>query len=181
MDAPKRAYDQINELDGYHPISLVLNCEDFHFREYITGADIILQDTYPIAINATYSTIYDTPCTPDYGDCGCDNCVGDGIQDVIRRLDGFYNRLYWDGNKGVAVWSVVQAFGNQRYVLVSWLGVLADQWTSFWNRYPTGREFVAQAIVSLNHGARGKFRYHIAQGFALTFVRNRALGRADIR
>lgn len=91
----------------------VLNCEDYHFREYITGADIILQDTYPIGINASYSIVYDTPCTLDYGDCGCDNCVGDGVADVARRLDGLYNRLYWDGRKGMPVWTVVQSFGNE--------------------------------------------------------------------
>lgn len=91
----------------------VLNCEDYYFQEYVTGADIILHDAYPIGINASHSIQYDTPCTLDYGDCGCDNCVGDGVADVARRLDSFYNRLHWDGRKGTPVWTVVQAFGNQ--------------------------------------------------------------------
>ncbi|KIM26632.1 hypothetical protein M408DRAFT_182435 [Serendipita vermifera MAFF 305830] len=136
----RRAYDLINELDGYHPVSLVLNCQNYNFRPYTTGtADILLQDVYPIGINATHSTVYDTPCTPKFGDCGCDNCEGSGIVEVANRLDGIHQMLEWEGRPGVPVWSVVQAFGNQ----------------SFWSRYPTDREFVAQSLVGLIHGARG--------------------------
>ena len=93
----------------------VLNCQDYHFRSYTTGtADILLQDTYPIGINASYSTVYDTPCTLTFGDCGCDNCAGNGIAEIADRLDGIYQMLEWEGRTGVPVWSVVQAFGNQR-------------------------------------------------------------------
>lgn len=71
-DAPRKAYERINELDGYHPVSLVLNCQNYFFTEYTHRAvDIILGDPYTIGINATWSIIYDTPCTEDYGDCGC--------------------------------------------------------------------------------------------------------------
>lgn len=58
-------------LQGYHPVSLVLNCQDYYYPEYSAGADILLQDTYVVGNNVTYSTEWDTPCTPDYGDCGC--------------------------------------------------------------------------------------------------------------
>jgi len=31
-------------------------------------------------------------CTPDYGDCGCDNCAGD-FEDISQRVDQFDDRL----------------------------------------------------------------------------------------
>lgn len=36
----------INDLDGggYHPVSLVLNCENYYFTNYSAGADVLLQD-----------------------------------------------------------------------------------------------------------------------------------------
>ena len=55
LNATTITYDLINSLDGYHPVSLVLNCENYYWPEYSAGADIIMQDTYPIGINATYS------------------------------------------------------------------------------------------------------------------------------
>jgi hypothetical protein len=77
---------------GYHPVSLVLNCENYYYADYASGADILLQaslrvcvcsaqshltisqDTYMIGNNVTWSSQWNTTCTPDYGDCGCDNC-----------------------------------------------------------------------------------------------------------
>ncbi len=55
LNATSTTYDLINSLDGYHPVSLVLNCENYYWPEYSAGSDIIMQDTYPIGINATYS------------------------------------------------------------------------------------------------------------------------------
>ena len=55
LNATSTAYDLIYSLDGYHPVSLVLNCENYYWPEYSAGSDIIMQDTYPIGINATYS------------------------------------------------------------------------------------------------------------------------------
>lgn len=84
LNATAIAKALINELDGggYHPVSLALNCENHYFEEYSSGADVVLQDacmrlscywrcvllpylTYldPIGINATFSTVYNTPCT----------------------------------------------------------------------------------------------------------------------
>jgi len=55
LNATKLAYDQLKELDPYHPVSLVLNCQNFYYKEYASGGDIIFEDAYPVAINATWS------------------------------------------------------------------------------------------------------------------------------
>ncbi|KAJ7596116.1 hypothetical protein C8J56DRAFT_395738 [Mycena floridula] len=124
---------------GYHPVSLVLNCENYEWTPYASGADILLQDTYMVGIDPVHSIVYGTECTRDYGDCGCDNCQGK-YQDISTRMDEFRSRIFingWELEK--AVWTVPQAFGNQ----------------SFWPRNPTGAEFIVQAIVGVNHGALG--------------------------
>ncbi|KAL0952639.1 hypothetical protein HGRIS_006885 [Hohenbuehelia grisea] len=124
---------------GYHPISLVLNCENYEFSAYTAGSDIVMQDTYMIGNNVTFSTQWNTPCTPDFGDCGCDNCHG-SFEDISTRMDEFAERLFingWDRTK--AVWAVPQGFGNETY----------------WKRYPTGKEFNIQSVLGINHGATG--------------------------
>ncbi|KAK7684428.1 hypothetical protein QCA50_012375 [Cerrena zonata] len=133
------AYDLINSLDGYHPVSLVLNCENYFFDAYTAGTDIVLQDTYMIGNNVTFSSEWGTPCTLDYGDCGCDNCKGE-FEDISTRMDEFADRLFslgWDRTK--AVWTVPQAFGG----------------SSYWKRTPTGQEWVVQSILGINHGGLG--------------------------
>lgn len=116
LNATSIAYDLINDLDGYHPVSLVLNCQDYQFTAYTRGADIVMQDAYPIDINATFSPEWHTPCTPDYGDCGCDNCKGD-FEDISTRLDEFKQRLNILGDSRTkAVWAVPQAFGGEECV-----------------------------------------------------------------
>ncbi|KAJ7028680.1 hypothetical protein C8F04DRAFT_1118335 [Mycena alexandri] len=139
LDATRRAYDTIYALDGYHPVSIALNCADYEFAAYSAGADIIMPDTYTIANDPAFSAKYNTSCTLDFGCCGCDNCRGE-LEDVSRRLDDFAMRLNvlgWARDK--MVWAVPQAFGGEE----------------FWTRPPTGREFVIQAILSVNHGATG--------------------------
>ncbi|KAF9529879.1 hypothetical protein CPB83DRAFT_811551 [Crepidotus variabilis] len=147
LDASQKSAELIQSLDGgdgnggagYHPISFVLNCENHYFTEYSTGTDIILQDTYPIDINATFSTVWGTPCTDDYGDCGCDNCKG-SFEDISARVDEYRDRLFVNGwERTKAIWSVPQGFGNETY----------------WPRYPTGQEFVVQSILGINHGSLG--------------------------
>lgn len=49
------ASDLIHSIDLYHPVSLVLNCLDYYYKEYSARTDIILQDAYPIGANLTYS------------------------------------------------------------------------------------------------------------------------------
>ncbi|KAJ7052803.1 hypothetical protein C8F01DRAFT_1212348 [Mycena amicta] len=140
LDVTRRAYDRIYSLAfGYHPVSIVLNCADYEFASYAEGADIVMPDTYTIANNPVWSNKYNTSCTEDFGCCGCDNCKGE-LEDVSRRLDDFALRLDVLGwMRRRAVWAVPQAFG-------------ADE---FWTRRPSGREFAAQVILSVNHGARG--------------------------
>ncbi|KAJ7178063.1 hypothetical protein C8R46DRAFT_1075716 [Mycena filopes] len=139
LDATQRAYDAIYALDGYHPVSIALNCADYEFGAYSAGADVVMPDTYTIANDPAFSAKYNTSCTLDFGCCGCDNCRGE-LEDVSRRLDDFVMRLDvlgWARDK--AVWAVPQAFGGEE----------------FWTRPPTGREFILQALLSVNHGARG--------------------------
>ena len=66
-----------------------------------------------IGTNVTWSTEWNTPCTPDFGDCGCDNCKGE-FEDISARIDNFDKRLEvlgWDRTK--VVWTVPQAFGKE--------------------------------------------------------------------
>lgn len=138
-NSTKQAGDLINSLDPYHPVSLVLNCFDYFFEEYTQGASVILQDTYTIDINATFSRVWGTPCNATLGDCGCDDCTGSFV-DVATRVDMFNDRLQLDGrSRGISVWSVPQGFGNETY----------------WPRYPTPQEFILQNIIELNHGSAG--------------------------
>lgn len=118
LNATRIAYDLIKSLDGsYHPVSLVLNCLDYFFPEYIEGADVVMQDTYPIAVNTTFSAVYHAPCTPDFGVCGCDDCKGN-FEDIVERMDVFANRLDVLGaNRQKTVWAVPQAFGGSEYVI----------------------------------------------------------------
>ncbi|KAH8587722.1 hypothetical protein B0O99DRAFT_656262 [Bisporella sp. PMI_857] len=131
------AYEKIRELDPYHPISLALNCHDFYYSNYAAGGDIVLTDTYPIAINATFSTVYNTECNLTYGCCGCDNC--DGVfEDISTRIDEFHRRdgiLGWSKTQ----WYAPQAFGNE----------------TFWARYPTAAEEAVMTFLAINHGAKG--------------------------
>ncbi|KAH8988393.1 hypothetical protein EDB92DRAFT_1035810 [Lactarius akahatsu] len=139
LAAPATAATLINLLDPYRPSSLVLNCQDYFFSDYAAGTPILMQDTYPIGINATYSVRWHTPCTRIQGDCGCDNCVGD-FEDIRNRMDDFAMRLEvlgWERSK--SVWTVPQGFGSSEY----------------WSRTPTGAEFLVQMIVAVNAGARG--------------------------
>ena len=48
-------YDLINFLSRCHPVLLVLNCENYYWTDYTSGTDIVMQDTYSIGINATWS------------------------------------------------------------------------------------------------------------------------------
>lgn len=141
FDAASFAYDKIYDIDGYHPVSLVLNCQDYEFEAYTTWTDIVMQDAYVTGINATHSVVWDTECTPDYGDCGCDNCIGE-FEDISRRVDQFGDRfgaLGWERKK--AIWTVSQAFGG----------------SSYWSRMPTGKEWVIQSLLAVTHGALGSF------------------------
>jgi hypothetical protein len=78
----------------------------------VEGADIVLEDAYPVGINATYSPVWDTECTPDFGHCGCDNCKGN-IYDIKARIQTFKDRLNILGyDRTKTVWTTPQAFGS---------------------------------------------------------------------
>lgn len=165
LSAPSTAYDLIHSLDGggYHPISLVLNCADYEFTSYAAGADILMQDAYMIGNNATWSTVWGTECTDDFGDCGCDDCEG-VFEDISRRVDSFKERMSimgWERTK--VVWTVPQAFGEETCVsnCISFSMVRVVLKTSiifilrYWPREPTGKEWLIQSILGVNHGALG--------------------------
>lgn len=135
INLTKIAYDTIRAIDLYHPVSLALNCADFYYSEYASGADIILSDVYPISTNTSYLTVYDTPCNATYGCCGCDNCNG-AFEDISDRLDSFAHFddvLGWQKTH----WGAPQAFRNE----------------TFWTRYPTAAEEVVMNMLSVNHAA----------------------------
>ncbi|KAB2571125.1 hypothetical protein DBV05_g10224 [Lasiodiplodia theobromae] len=129
----------IRALDPYHPVSLALNCYDFHYADYAAGAEIILSDVYPVSTNTSWSTVYETPCNATYGCCGCDDCTG-AFEDVSDRLDVFARRDEILGLSSARVhWGAPQAFGNE----------------TFWTRYPSAAEEVVMNVLSVNHGAKG--------------------------
>lgn len=139
LNSTRLAYDLISSIDKYHPIGLVLNCQNFYYGQYSSGADYIMEDVYPIGINATWSQPWDTPCNDTYGDCGCDNCVGELI-DVSNRLDNLYEYQSWLAQSpSKPVWAVPQSFYGEGY----------------WDRYPTIDETWVMNSLALNHGAKG--------------------------
>ncbi|KAF2743816.1 hypothetical protein M011DRAFT_409809 [Sporormia fimetaria CBS 119925] len=151
LNATALAYNHIRKLDPYHPISLVLNCANFYFAEYSSGADILLEDTYPIAVNTSFSTVYNTPCNTTYGCCGCDNChannpaypsyTTNAFLDIIERVQDLQRYQEWLGaHAKKPIWGVPQAFFDRG---------------SFWERWPSEAESAVMAVLRLNHGAMG--------------------------
>jgi hypothetical protein len=117
----------------------VLNCQNFYYEEYASGGDIIFEDAYPVSINATRSIPWVTPCNTTYGDCGCDNCVGE-LEDVADRLDDIQNyEANLLGQPSKPTWAVLQAFGEQDY----------------WKSIPSSAEFEDMMMLALNHNAKG--------------------------
>jgi len=152
--AARDTYDLIYQLDGYHPVSIVLNCEDYNFSPYVEGADIVLEDAYPIGINATYSPVWQTECTPDFGHCGCDNCQG-FLWDIRSRIQTYKNRLDILGyGRTKTVWTTPQAVGSGAY----------------WSTTPTGIQWASMGLTSINHGATGSisFQYPTVTGNSTT-------------
>ncbi|KAL9579559.1 MAG: hypothetical protein Q9212_005036 [Teloschistes hypoglaucus] len=146
--APSKAYAFIKSLDPYHPISLCLNCENYYFESYSSGADIVLADVYPIGTNLLYSNKYHTPCNETYGDCGCDNCrpnINNPLLNIPARLDNwsyFLAQLPYSlqtNQPYKTFWAVPQAFPAQ----------------DFWLRVPTADEVIAMTLLAIIHGAKG--------------------------
>lgn len=117
-------------------MAVTLNCQNFHFKEYTAGADLIMEDAYPIGINSTFSK-WGTPCNTTYGDCGCDNCQGN-VQDVSSRLDDLAQYEAWLG-----LWPKMKAHNPQSF-----------HGEGYWLRDPTVDEEVAMNALAFNHGAK---------------------------
>lgn len=165
LNSTQLAYQQLKDLDPYHPVSLVLNCQDFYYEEYAAGADIIFEDAYPVAINATWSIPWSTPCNLTYGDCGCDNCVGE-LTDVATRLDDLQTyQANLPAGLGLGpgrkpTWAVIQVFGEQDY----------------WKSIPSVAEVENMMMLSVNHNAKG-ITYWIYPSTETVDVGSGALGR----
>ncbi|CDZ98649.1 Glycoside hydrolase, superfamily [Phaffia rhodozyma] len=141
LSSTRTAYDLIYDLDkGYHPVSLVLNCADYFFADHVSGADIVLIDTYSFNVNLTFSSTWHTPCNETYGCCGCDNCYYGGARDVSERLDQMNKFRTWLGwERRITFWGVPQAFGGSEY----------------WTSEPTTQELLLSSILGLIHGTKG--------------------------
>ncbi|KAI7341068.1 hypothetical protein KC315_g406 [Hortaea werneckii] len=137
LNSTTLAYDLLKREDPYHPTSLVLNCYNFHFDQYASGADYIMTDPYPVGINATWSRRWNTTVNETYGDCGCDDCVGE-LRDVSRRLDAFFDYQDWLGKSQKPLWSVLQGSIREDY----------------WARDPTIEETWAMQVLSFIHRAK---------------------------
>jgi len=136
-NSTKIAYDTVKSIDAYHPVSLALNCRDFYYADYAAGAEIVLEDVYPISTNASWSSVYNTPCNATYGCCGCDDCSG-SFADISTRLDEYASKDSLLGWQKIH-WAAPQAFGNE----------------TFWTRYPSAAEEVVMNMLSINHAAKG--------------------------
>jgi hypothetical protein len=147
------AYNQIKSLDPYHPTSLVLNCFNFYYGQYAAGADIILADPYPVGQNATFSTLWNTPCNSTYGDCGCDGCHGN-FRDVATRMDTLQQYQTWLNAGPKSFWGVPQAFGGSEY----------------WSRPPTAKEEAVMAMLFINHNSKGIVAWNFPTTQELTDV-----------
>lgn len=150
LNSTKLAYDLLKKDDPYHPTGLVLNCYNYYFKQYSSGADYIMEDAYPIGINATYSRPWNTTCNITYGDCGCDDCKGE-LQDVSDRLDRLFDYQEWLNEVEKPLWAVLQAFSGEGY----------------WSRDPTPEETWAMMILSFNHRAKAIMSWDFPTAYSL--------------
>lgn len=146
----RMAYDLLKKADPYHPTGLVLNCDNYYFKEYSDGADYLMEDAYPIGINSTYSRKFNTTVNSTYGDAGCDNCKG-ALQDVSDRLDVYTQYLEWLDDERKPLWAVLQAFSGDFY----------------WSRKPSVAETWVMIVLSLNHRAKGMMSWKFPSSKAL--------------
>lgn len=126
----------IKQLDPYHPVAVVLNCQDYYFGPYTQAVDIIMEDVYPIGINSTFSK-WGTACNTTLGDCGCDNCEGIP-QDVSSRLDDLHRYEEWLG-----FWRKTKIHNPQSF-----------HGEDYWFRDPSVEEEWVMNALAFNHGAK---------------------------
>lgn len=138
LTSTQLAYNLLKKADPYHPISLALDCDNYYFEDYSSGADYLMENVYPTGINSTFSRKLNTTVNATYGDSGCDNCEG-GLGDVSDRLDMYSKYLKWLGDDRKPLWAVLQAFSGE----------------SHYNRDPTPAETLVMIVLSFNHRAKG--------------------------
>jgi len=148
LNTTKDTRDLIHSVDPYHPVALVLNCADYHWTEFSSGADILLADPYPIALNGAFSKRWSTPITYDYGVSGCDGCMG-SFYDITNRIDDWKNRARLsDKARDMPLWIVPQMF--------------SDHGDEFWWRAPEGDEGAVQVVLAWNHGVTGHCAWYFS-------------------
>ena len=103
LNATTSAYDLIYKLDGYHPVSLVLNCQDYYWASYTAGTDVVMQDVHMVGNNVSWSNVWNTTCTPDYGNCGCDSCLSipAGNTSAVPPNSTYFGAQYVPANSGI--------------------------------------------------------------------------------
>ncbi|KAJ4417821.1 hypothetical protein N0V85_001683 [Neurospora sp. IMI 360204] len=143
FSAPVETYNTIAKTDPYHPVSLVLNCQNYFFEKYSQGAaDILMADVYPIGITESSANLsnskWGTPCNSTYGDCGCDNCAG-SVLDVSNRFDDLNQYEKWLG-----LWPKPKMFNPQAF-----------HGEGYWARDPTAEESWVMVLLAINRGVKG--------------------------
>ncbi|KAH9825961.1 hypothetical protein Tdes44962_MAKER03885 [Teratosphaeria destructans] len=149
LNGTRLAYDLLKREDPYHPTGLVLNCANYYFEEYTSGTDYIMQDAYPVGINATFSK-WNTICNATYGCCGCDDCLGElrvrtfflcssiGYAESAETILTIHFPMPGLGNWQKPLWSVLQVFDGEGH----------------WSREPTPEETWVMMVLSFNHKAK---------------------------
>ncbi|PHH61892.1 hypothetical protein CDD81_7756 [Ophiocordyceps australis] len=135
------ARDVIRSIDPYHPLAVTLNCQDYYYGPYTAGADIVMEDAYPIGINTTWSK-WGTTCNTTYGDCGCDNCRG-GVYDVPERLDILARHERW-----LNLWPKTKVHNLQAF-----------HGEGYWARSPSLEELNAMNALALMHGSKAQLAW----------------------
>ncbi|BFZ58785.1 hypothetical protein PYCC9005_005850 [Savitreella phatthalungensis] len=141
--APDAAHTLHNHIDRHlrRPVSIVLNCRDYGFSEYVAGAEIVLVDPYPIGVDMSFSRRWGTPCNETLGACGCDGCKGT-IVDMYTRVSEARAKLTLLPGRQAAVWAVAQAFDG------------LDE--KHWDRLPTPTDVAAMSVAAIVAGATGQ-------------------------
>ncbi|KIM61882.1 hypothetical protein SCLCIDRAFT_25538 [Scleroderma citrinum Foug A] len=143
FNAAQNTYDLIYQMDGYHPVSTVLDCENYILL-FAASLSPVFSGCLPTLYQCHVSPVWHTPCTRDFGHCGCDDCEGGMI--VIRMRIQTYNEMLgllgYDRSK--TVWTTPHAIGRGAY----------------WNSTPTGLQWAAMDLISFNHRAMGSMSFH---------------------
>ncbi|UKZ93694.1 uncharacterized protein TrAFT101_008602 [Trichoderma asperellum] len=128
----------IKKIDPYHPIAVSLSCDNYYFEEYTKAADIIVADVHPIGASMSASK-WHTNCNTTYGNCGCDNCIGN-VTDIPTRLGHMAQFERWLNHWPKPKMQSVQARpGGENHLPAS----------------PSADEVIAMSALAINHGAKG--------------------------